>query len=108
MPLRKKYFLRNRDASKELVQMGPELRTRVKFGSLNLMSKNFGLPQKMDVIFCRNVMIYFNTPTREQLVRRFEQQLVPGGYLFVGHAESLNGFDMGLKQVSPMVYRKPE
>jgi len=108
MPLRKKYFLRNSDASKELVQMGPELRSRIKFGSLNLMSSNFGIPQKMDVIFCRNVMIYFNDEIREQLVRRFEQQLVPGGYLFVGHSESLNGLENGLEQVAPMVYRKPK
>jgi len=53
-------------------------------------------------------MIYFNDEIREQLVRRFEQQLVPGGYLFVGHSESLNGLENGLEQVAPMVYRKPK
>lgn len=106
MPLRKKYFLRSRDPSEALVQMGPELRERIQFGSLNFMASSFGLPQKMDVIFCRNVMIYFNSQIREQLVRRFEQQLVPGGYLFVGHSESLNGLENGLEQVAPMVYRK--
>jgi len=108
MELRKKYFLRSSDSAEELVQMGPELRSPIQFGSLNLIANSFGLSQKMDVIFCRNVMIYFNNQIREQLVRRFEQQLVPGGYLFVGHSESLNGFEMGLDQVAPMVYYKPE
>jgi len=108
IPLRKKYFLRSRDSLEALVQMGPELRSRIRFGSLNLRANSFGLSQKMDVIFCRNVMIYFNSQIREQLVRRFEQQLVPGGYLFVGHSESLNGLENGLEQVAPMVYRKSE
>ena len=108
MSLRKKYFLRHKDITAELVQMGPELRRQIKFDSLNLMDENFDLSQKMDVIFCRNVMIYFNNTVREQLVQRFERQLVPGGYLFVGHAESLNGFKKSLEQVSPMVYRKPD
>jgi len=108
MPLRKKYFLRSSDSTEELVQMGPELRNPIQFGSLNLIANSFGLSQKMDVIFCRNVMIYFNNSIREQLVRRFEQQLIPGGYLFVGHSESLNGLENGLEQVAPMVYRKPK
>lgn len=108
MSLRKKYLLRHRDKKAALVLMSPELRAKIKFGSLNLMDKNFEVPQKMDVIFCRNVMIYFNQTVREQLVQRFEQQLVPGGYLFVGHAESLNGFKKKMEQVSPMVYRKPQ
>jgi len=108
MSLRKKYFLRSSGSTEELVQMGQELRSPIQFGSLNLIANSFGLSQKMDVIFCRNVMIYFNNPIREQLVRRFEQQLVPGGYLFVGHSESLNGLENGLEQVAPMVYRKPK
>ncbi len=108
LKLRQKYFLRSRDQALALVQMGSELRSKVQFGSLNLMNKSFGLKQKMDVIFCRNVMIYFDSQVREQLVRRFAQQLVPGGYLFVGHSESLNGLDIGLTQVAPMVYRKQD
>ncbi|MGB0468292.1 MAG: CheR family methyltransferase [Pontibacterium sp.] len=107
VPLRKKYFLRSKSAAQALVRMGPELRERIRFGSLNLMAGHFGLETKMDVIFCRNVMIYFNSQIREALVQRFEQQLVPGGYLFVGHSESLNGLKSGLEQVAPMVYRRP-
>ncbi|MCP4392154.1 MAG: chemotaxis protein CheR [Gammaproteobacteria bacterium] len=106
LSIRKKYFLRSSNPAEALVQMGPKLRDRVRFASLNLMNRNFNLTEKMDVIFCRNVLIYFNTETREKLIQRFEKQLVPGGYLFVGHSESLNGLDTNMKPVSPMVYRK--
>lgn len=106
MELRKKYLLRSRRRDDELVQMGPELRGRVTFQKLNLMDDKFALPHKMDVIFCRNVMIYFNNEIREALVGKYERQLHDGGYLFVGHSESLNGIDTTLQQVAPMVYKK--
>lgn len=106
MPLRKKYFMRSSEPEQALVQMGPELRSHVTFASLNLIAEQFSLAQKMDVIFCRNVMIYFDNPIREQLIHRFERQLVPGGYLFIGHSETLNTANFKLEAVSPMVYRK--
>lgn len=104
--LRKKYLLRSSRAGEALVQMGPELRHRITFKRLNLMADNFSLPDKMDVIFCRNVMIYFNNQLREELVAKFERNLFNGGYLFVGHSESLNGIKTTLKQVAPMIYQK--
>jgi len=104
--LRKKYLLRSRNPNEDLVQMGRELRSNIKFKMLNLMDKQFNISQKMDAIFCRNVMIYFNNEIREKLVDKFERQLIKGGYLFVGHSESLNGIKTSLKQVAPMVYRK--
>lgn len=103
--LRQKYFLRSNNPVEALVQMGPELRNKIQFGNLNLMTDRFDLPHKMHIIFCRNVMIYFNKAIREALVRRFQLQLAAGGYLFVGHAESLSGLDVNLEQVFPMVYR---
>jgi len=106
LELRKKYLLRSRNADSALVQMGPKLRQRIKFKSLNLMDDRFDAPKNMDVIFCRNVMIYFNNELREQLVARFERHLASGGYLFVGHSESLNGIKTTLEQVAPMVYQK--
>jgi len=106
LELRKKYLLRSRNAKEALIQMGPELKQRISFKSLNLMDELFTLPNKMDVIFCRNVMIYFNNQLREELVARFESHLIRGGYLFVGHSESLNGIKTSLKQVAPMVYKK--
>ena len=104
--LRKKYLLKSRVPGEQLVQMGPEIRKRIHFDSCNLMQSTFPVKHRMDAIFCRNVMIYFNTPTKEALVNRFEKQLLPGGYLFVGHSESLSGMQTGMKQVAPMVYRK--
>ncbi len=106
LELRKKYFLRSRNPKDALVQMGPMLRDRIRFETCNLMSRSFQIEQKMDFIFCRNVMIYFNNPTKEELVRKFEEQLYPGGYLFVGHSESLSGMKTNLTQVAPMVYQK--
>ncbi len=106
LELRKKYLLRSKNTADGLVQMGQKLRQNIRFKSLNLMDKQFSLSEKMDVIFCRNVMIYFNNQLREELVARFENQLINGGYLFVGHSESLNGIKNSLKQVAPMVYRK--
>ena len=106
LEFRKKYLLRSRNTDEALVQMGPQLRQRIQFKSLNLMDERFDAPKNMDVIFCRNVMIYFNNELREGLVERFESHLVKGGYLFVGHSESLNGIKTTLEQVAPMVYQK--
>ena len=66
----------------------------------------FPLSAAFDFIFCRNVMIYFDKPTREDLVARLAAQLLPGGYLFIGNAESLSGLKTTLKYVQPAIYRK--
>ncbi len=107
LELRRKYLLKSRKSADSLVCIGPEMKSKVHFGVLNLMDKQFSLTKKMDAIFCRNVMIYFNKDIREELVDKFDKQLVSGGYLFVGHSESLNGLKNRLKQVAPMVYKKP-
>lgn len=106
LELRKKYLLRSRDSKESLVQIGRELRSSISYKALNLMDKTFNVQANMHAIFCRNVMIYFNNEIREELVDKFEKHLVKGGYLFVGHSESLNGIKTTLEQVAPMVYRK--
>lgn len=106
LPLRTKYLLRNRDPQKGMVRIAPELRAKVHFGRLNFMAADFGLPRIMDVIFCRNVMIYFDRRTREQVVNRMCRYLRTGGYLFVGHSETLSRLSVPLIQVSPAIYRK--
>ncbi|OHB32161.1 MAG: chemotaxis protein CheR [Desulfuromonadaceae bacterium GWB2_53_15] len=103
--LKKKYLLRSRDASKSLVRITPQLRTMVNFRRLNFM-EDFGLQEQMDIIFCRNVIIYFDKPTQERLLQRFHQQLVRGGFLFLGHSETLNGLNVPLHPVASTVYRK--
>lgn len=83
------------------------LRERVNFQQLNLLDGAPPFTEPFHVIFCRNVMIYFDRPTQEELVGRLSRCLVPGGYLFVGHSESLTHLGHTLQAVQPAVYRKP-
>lgn len=84
----------------------PELRDLITFKQLNLL-KDCSSVGPFQVIFCRNVMIYFDIPTQQTVVDNLVSRLVPGGYLFIGHAESLNGIKHSLKYVSSAIYRKP-
>jgi chemotaxis protein methyltransferase CheR len=104
--LKKKYLLRSRDHDKGLVRVVPELRRRVRFHRLNFMSRDFGVRTLMDVIFCRNVIIYFDRPTQEGVLNRLCAHLAPGGFVFMGHSETLSGLDVPLVPVATTVYRK--
>jgi chemotaxis protein methyltransferase CheR len=105
-PLREKYLLRSKHPGRDQVRIAPELRHKVTFRQINLMASDYGFPDPPDVIFCRNVMIYFNREVQYQLVLRLARTLRPGGYLIMGHAESLAGFDLPLRQVKPTVHRR--
>ena len=85
----------------------PALRERVSFHQLNLLEGEPPFRDPFHVIFCRNVMIYFDRPTQEELVARLARRLLPGGYLFVGHSESLTAIRHGLRLVKPAIYQKP-
>ena len=87
--------------------MKPEVARRVEFRRLNLIEA-FDPGRSFPLIFCRNVMIYFDKPTQERVVHRLASFLEPGGYLFVGHSESLAGANQRLRFVRPAVYQKPE
>jgi chemotaxis protein methyltransferase CheR len=103
--LKQKYFLRSKDRKKKLVRVVPELRSRVRFRRLNFMQE-FDFREKLDIIFCRNVLIYFDRPTQEVLLNKFCRHLRPGGHLFIGHSESLAGMNLPLEQVAPTIYRR--
>ncbi|HAM53444.1 MAG TPA: chemotaxis protein CheR [Nitrospiraceae bacterium] len=105
--LKEKYFIRSRDRERGLVRIVPELRSQVRFRRLNFMDEDFGIREPMDIIFCRNVIIYFDRPTQEKLINRLCRHLIPGGYLFMGHSETLSGLNVPLVSAGPMVYRKP-
>ncbi len=75
----------------------------MRFAALNLMVP-WPLQGPFDAIFCRNVMIYFDPPTRQRLVRRFYDLLAPGGHLFIGHSESLTGVSHPFRYVQPAIY----
>lgn len=86
----------------------PELQKNIRFRQLNLLGASLPFTEPFQVIFCRNVMIYFDRPTQEELVTRLTRLLVPGGYLLVGHSESLTGIKHTLESMKPAVYRRPK
>lgn len=99
------YFQRGRNKWEGYYRVKPELAERIIFRQINLL-KPYEFSETFAVIFCRNVMIYFDRPTQEQLMNRLSKYLAPGGYLIVGHAESLTGLSVPLSRVSPSIYRK--
>jgi chemotaxis protein methyltransferase CheR len=103
---KKRYLLKSKDPAKRLVRVKPELRGRIEFRRLNFMDEDFGIREKFDVIFCRNVIIYFDRPTQEKLIRKFYDLLLPGGSLFLGHSETLTGMNIQLRSAAPTVYTK--
>ncbi len=104
--LRHKYLLKSRLPGCDLVRVAPEIRAKVHFERLNLISDDYGIPERMDVIFCRNVIIYFDKQTQKKVIENLLRRLVPGGYLFMGHSETLNGMNLPLSYVAANVYRK--
>jgi chemotaxis protein methyltransferase CheR len=104
--LRRKYFLRGRDPSSEQVRVVPELRKLVEFRRLNFKDADYGMTEKADIIFCRNVIIYFDRPTQESILQKLSKHLVPEGYVFMGHAEALHDMNIPLEPVAPATYRK--
>ncbi len=104
--MKRKYLLKSRDNSKKVVRIVPELRELVQFRHLNFMDADFGIREPLDMIFCRNVIIYFDRETQERLLRKFCSHLAPGGYVYMGHSETLNGMNLPLTSVAPTTYRK--
>ena len=104
-PYLKRYCLKGVGAHDGHFSIAPVLRERMTFREVNL---NATLPElgAFDLILLRNVMIYFDQPTKRQVCQRLASLLRPGGHLFVGHSESLNGLDCALRMVQPAVYRK--
>lgn len=104
--LLKKYCLKGADEYEGYFLIGKALRSRVRFLQVNLMENLPDLGQ-FDVIFLRNVMIYFDMPTKQRLVGKAVEALKPGGYFIVSHSESLNGVNTQLKVVHPSTYQLP-
>jgi chemotaxis protein methyltransferase CheR len=100
-----RYFLKGVQHRQGFVRVKNELRKIIKFSRINLMEP-FSFSKPFQVIFCRNVMIYFDRPTQEKLVAKFYNIMSPGGYLLVGHSESLSGIAHKFKFVCPATYRK--
>jgi chemotaxis protein methyltransferase CheR len=105
--LRQKYFDRSSGSEGEQYTVKPRLASMLTFARMNLSTPPFPMHGPFDVIFCRNVMIYFDNEVRSRLLREMTRLLRPGGYLLVGHAESLTGMLVDLKVVRPSIYVKP-
>jgi len=106
MQLRRKYLLRSKDSTTSFVKIKPEIQGNVQFEYLNLMDKHYSITGGMDIIFFRNVAIYFEKSIQEEIVNKICRHLKPGGYLFIGHSESLFNMDVPVEQMGPTVYRR--
>ena len=103
----RRHFQRGMNQWEGHYRVKDEFRRCVHFQHLNLLAGDYPFNQAFDLIFCRNVMIYFDRPTQETLVSQLAEKLVPGGHLLVGHSESLSGVKHNLKLVRPATYLKP-
>jgi chemotaxis protein methyltransferase CheR len=104
---KKRFFQRGVGSQTGRFRVKAELRNRMAWHLMNHFQDAYPFDKKFHVIFCRNVMIYFDKESQERLVQRMSRLLKPGGYLKVGHSESLAGIQHSLQTVRPAVYRKP-
>ncbi|RMF19470.1 MAG: protein-glutamate O-methyltransferase CheR [Gammaproteobacteria bacterium] len=102
---RRRWFQKGRGANADKARIKPELRQFVGFRQLNLIQP-FRHTEPLDVIFCRNVVIYFDRPTKETLISRYADSLKPDGYLIMGHSESLHGISTRFRLIGRTVYQK--
>jgi len=104
--LRQRFLLRSKDRGAGLVRIVPALRAMVRFGRLNLIDAPYRVERDQDVIFCRNILIYFDKPTQELVLRQLCEHLRPGGYLVLGHSETLAGLTLPLQSVGATLFRR--
>ncbi|MBI9092084.1 MAG: chemotaxis protein CheR [Desulfobacterium sp.] len=104
--LRKKYLLKSRNRKDDMVRIIPRLREMVSIKRLNLMDRQFDIKPDMDIVFCRNVMIYFDKKTQDELLVKLCDKIRPGGYLFMGHSEVIQSQNYPLIPVAPTIYMK--
>lgn len=102
---RERYFLQSRDPSDTTVRIIPRIRSMVRFGRLNLMDSDYPVGT-MDIVFCRNILIYFDKATQLAVLQRISRQLSPGGFLFVGHSEAVLGKELPLTPVASALFQR--
>lgn len=103
--MKRRYLLKSKNPAQTKVKISPELRNSVNIGFLNLAEDAFAFEKPFDFIFCRNVLIYFEDPIKKRIVEKLSRCLVPGGYLFIGNSESLNGMDLPFTLVETTTYQ---
>lgn len=103
---RRRYFMRGKGNWEGHHRVVPEIRKKINFRQLNFMDRDFGIKSEMGVVFCRNVVIYFDKGTQVEFFDKIFHHLIPGGYLFIGSSETLFGISESFTSVGPTVYRK--
>lgn len=104
--IKQKYFLKSKDPEKQLIKIKKDIQSKVIFEQLNFMNANYNKTNSMDIIFCRNVLIYFDKQTQYEVIRKLVNCLKPGGFLFLGHSETIFGSKLPLQPVSTTVFQK--
>ncbi len=103
--IKRKYFLRSKNRDSKKVKVAPILQKNLRYRTINLTVPLVGIPNDFDLIFCRNVLIYFNREVQEKVINALCAKLKPGGFLFLGHSESTTGIKAPVTQVAPTIYR---
>lgn len=106
LDLRQRYLMSAKAPGRQEVRIAPALRAKHSFARLNLMDDAYPVGRDMDIIFCRNVLIYFDKPTQERVLKKLCSHLRVGGYLFLGHSESLTGIDLPVTAVANTVFQR--
>jgi chemotaxis protein methyltransferase CheR len=101
-----RYVLQARDPAKGEVRIAPQLRAKISWARLNLMDQSYPVGRDMDVILCRNILIYFDKPTQDAVLARLSSHLAPGGYLILGHSEAGAATQLQLTQIVNTIYQK--
>lgn len=104
--MKRLYVMQSKDPHRQEVRISPDLRRKVGFARINLMDSQYPIREQMHLIFCRNVLIYFDKPTQMHVLTRLSNALVPGGYLFIGHSESIGASSLPVRQVANTVFVK--
>jgi chemotaxis protein methyltransferase CheR len=103
---KKKYLLKGKNDYINKVRVGTELRKKIEFRKYNLLTTDYSDLGRFDIIFCRNVMIYFEREVQQRLLKQFCKSLNTGGYFFLGHSESITGYKVPLKHLRPTIFQK--
>lgn len=106
LELKKRYFLKSKDRQKPTVRVISALRKKITYRRLNFMDAVYDVSRNHDIVFCRNVLIYFDRETQEKVINKLASHLNKGGYFFLGHSESITNMQVPLKQVQPTVFEK--
>lgn len=103
MNLRRKYLLRHQ--TNPIIKINTKIKNHVRFDKLNLMNDNYNIVNKMDIVFFRNVAIYFSKQIQEEIINKICNRIKIGGYLFIGHSESLFSISAPIKQIATTIYK---